>query len=187
MRFKRGVPERLTWEVNLISLPSFQVIIAALFHTAGWAHSPLNCISPEEASHHFRTIISHGVVFFPPTCDESTSSDWNMSCLRSVWEFKSLSFSATNCTSSLKRRTHLWWIRALRKYGRGWRIRGGGIYEKKFRCGWSLQRKTIKLGGCKLMPFTAFCRERAEDWYRSTFNPPISLYPLTRCASQGGD
>lgn len=142
--FKRGVPGRLSRDVNLISLPPFRVVIAALFHAPVWAHSPLNCISPKEASHDSHTIISHKVV--PPPCDEST-------CLRSVWEFKSLSFSATNCTSSPKRRTHLWWIRALRKYGEADASKEKSYMEKRFWCRWSLQRKTIKLGEFKLMPF----------------------------------
>lgn len=174
LAFTRSVPERLTCDVNLISLPPFQVIIAALFHAPGWAPSPLNCISPKEASHHSLTIISHGVVFSP--CDESTSSDWNISCLRSVWEFKSLSFSATNCTSFLMNLS----TREIR--GRMTYLKCRDIW-KKFRYQWSLQRKTIKLGEFKLMPFLMCCPERAEDRYRSTFNSPISLYPLTHCAS----
>lgn len=174
LAFKRGVPERLTCDVNLIFLPPFQVIIAALFHTPGWAPSPLDCISSKEASHHSLTIISHGVVFSP--CDESTSSDWNISCLRSVWEFKSLSFSATNCTSFLMKPS----TREIR--GRLTYLKWRDIW-KKFQYQWSLQRETIKLGEFKLMPFATCCRERAEDRYRSTFNPPISPYPLTHCAS----
>lgn len=110
--------------------------------------------------------------------------------IRPVW---GLSGNLSPCHSRQQIAQALWNVgrtsdefRALGKYGGGWHMRGGEIYDKSLGCRWSLQSKTIKLWEFKLMPFATFCRERAELWYRSTFNPPISLYRLTHCASQGG-